>query len=67
MSATAPTPGSWLLTWGGYSQIVTVYCSGASKTLRFRVASGYSHDVASVPGATWVPARHGLPLSGGVR
>lgn len=58
MSTSTPTPGRWILRWGGYTQIVDVYRDTQGR-LRFVVASGMSHDVATVPDAVWTPLSTG--------
>lgn len=46
-----PSPGTYLMTWGGFSQIVTVLLWRGE--LMFRPASGWDRPVSSVPDATW--------------
>jgi hypothetical protein len=52
---TLPTPGRYVLTWGGYSQVVTVLVWKGE--LIFRPKSGWDRLVSSVPDAKWEAVR----------
>jgi len=46
-----PSPGTWILRWGGYDQRVTVARVGGD--LGFVTGSGIRHSVSTVPDGIW--------------